>query len=147
MLRTDFSAMSCSIARTHSVLGEAWVPLILRDLLVGIRRFDALLEDLGVSRKVLSERLAQLAELEIVERREYTSRPPRHEYALTPKGIELCGALLVMAAWGDRWMAGPEGPPATFTHRACGKETTFAVQCSACGDAMTADEVLIGDPR
>src|SRR5512138_1438594 len=111
MQRTQFADMACSIARTLDVIGEPWSPLILRDVYVGINRFDQLQRDLGISRKVLTQRLTWLVEQGILERREYSSRPVRHEYVLTGKGAELCDLLMVMVRWGDRWTAGEAGPP------------------------------------
>ena len=58
MQRTDFAEMPCSIARSLAVAGEPWSPLVIRDVFVGITRFDDLQRDLGISRKVLAERLA-----------------------------------------------------------------------------------------
>ena len=60
MQRTSFGHMACSIARTLDVIGEPWSPLILRDVWVGMNRFDQLQADLGISRKVLTERLNRL---------------------------------------------------------------------------------------
>ena len=54
MQRTNFGELACSIARTLDVIGEPWSPLILRDVWVGMHRFDQLLGDLGISRKVLT---------------------------------------------------------------------------------------------
>lgn len=139
--RTDFSQMNCSIARTASVVGESWSPLILRDVLIGIRRFDDLQAELEVSRKVLAARLSWLTEQGVLERVPYSDRPPRDEYVLTPKGRELCDLLLVMAAWGDKWMAGPAGPPTVYRHHACGEPSTAELRCSACGEPMSADTV------
>ena len=92
MQRTNFSAMACSIARTLDVIGEPWSPLILRDVFAGIRRFDQIQADLGISRKVLTERLNHLVEHGVIERRPYDARP-RYEYHLTPKGTELVDLL------------------------------------------------------
>ena len=80
MQRTDFSEMTCSIARSLAVAGEPWSPLVLRDAWVGINRFDDLQRDLGVSRKVLAERLKHLVEEGMLERRLYAERPARYEY-------------------------------------------------------------------
>ena len=110
MQRTSFGEMPCSIARTLDVIGEPWSPLILRDVSVGINRFDQLQADLGISRKVLTERLHHLVEQGVLERRPYDRRP-RYEYHLTKKGVELVDLLMVMNAWGDKWLAG-EGRPA-----------------------------------
>ena len=62
MQRTNFGEMACSIARTLDVIGEPWSPLILRDVWVGISRFDQIQADLGISRKVLTERLNHLVD-------------------------------------------------------------------------------------
>src|SRR6185312_5676707 len=103
MQRTQFGHMACSIARTLDIAGEPWSPLILRDVWVGIRRFDQLQHDLGISSKVLAERLKRLVEHGLLDRVAYSERPLRHEYALTEKGLELVDVLLAVAAWGDRW--------------------------------------------
>ena len=86
MQRTDFSAMACSIARSLAVAGEPWSPLVIRDVFVGINRFDELQRDLGISRKVLAERLAHLVDAGMLEKRPYSERPARHEYVLTQMG-------------------------------------------------------------
>ena len=112
--------MACSIARTLDVIGEPWSPLILRDVFVGIRRFDQIQADLGISRKVLTERLNRLVEHGVLERRPYDAGP-RYEYLLTPKGAELVDLLLVMVGWGDKWLAGEAGPPVLYRHHACGE--------------------------
>ena len=109
MQRTSFREMACSIARTLDVIGEPWSPLILRDVWVGMNRFDEIQADLGISRKVLTERLNHLVEHGVLERRPYDRRP-RYEYHLTAKGTELVDVLMVMAGWGDRWLAGEPGP-------------------------------------
>jgi DNA-binding HxlR family transcriptional regulator len=151
MQRTDFSEFACSIARTLDVVGEPWTPLILRDIWVGLRRFDEIQSDLGISRKVLAERLKWLAECEVVARREYSHTPPRSEYVLTDKGAQLCDLLLVMAGWGDRWTAGEAGPPVLYRHRDCGSISHAELRCSACGGAMSVNTIDVlpgpGAPR
>src|SRR4029453_3360076 len=123
MQRTSFADMTCSIARTLDAAGEWWSPLIVRDVHLGITRFDDLRRDLGISRKVLSERLERLVDQGVLERRAYSQRPPRYEYLLTQKGRELVDVLLAMMAWGDRWTAGSAGPPLLLRHDACGELT------------------------
>ena len=136
MQRTRFGDMACSVARTLDVIGEPWSPLILRDVYVGISRFDQIQRDLGISRKVLAERLAWLCEQGVLRRGE-----PRAGYALTPKGLELCDLLLVMVRWGDRWTAGDAGPPVLYRHHACGEISHVDLHCAHCGDSMHAADV------
>jgi DNA-binding HxlR family transcriptional regulator len=141
MQRTDFAQMTCSIARSLAVAGEPWSPLVLRDVWVGINRFDDLQRDLGISRKVLAERLRHLVEAGMLERRPYSQRPPRHEYVLTRKGFEFVDVLMAMVAWGDRWTAGEAGPPVLYRHRACGQITHVEQRCAACGEILHSADV------
>ena len=141
MQRTQFGEMACSIARTLHIAGEPWSPLILRDVFVGITRFDEIQRDLGISRKVLAERLDWLVEQRVLERRAYSERPPRHDYLLTEKGWELCDVLLAITAWGDRWTAGDDGPPALLRHRTCGELTHAELRCAHCGEPLHAHDV------
>jgi DNA-binding HxlR family transcriptional regulator len=141
MQRTQFGQMACSIARTLDVIGEPWSPLILRDVFAGISRFDQIQDDLGISRKVLAERLKWLVDSGILERREYSASPPRHEYVLTAKGMELCDLLLVMVRWGDRWTAGEAGPPVLYRHHACGQVSEADLTCAHCHQPMRASDV------
>jgi DNA-binding HxlR family transcriptional regulator len=140
MQRTDFSEMACSIARTLDVMGEPWSPLILRDIFVGMSRFEQIQSDLGISRKVLTERLNHLVDRGVLERRPYDNRP-RYEYVLTGKGLELIDVLMAMVAWGDKWLAGEAGPPVLYRHHACGEISHVELSCSHCGKPMHADDV------
>jgi DNA-binding HxlR family transcriptional regulator len=143
MQRTRFGDMACSIARTLDVAGEPWSPLVLRDVWIGISRFDDIQRDLGISRKVLAERLRWLVAQGVLERRAYSERPPRHEYVLTQKGLELCDVLMAITAWGDRWTAGEAGPPALLRHRTCGQLTHAEVRCARCGELLHAGDVAV----
>jgi DNA-binding HxlR family transcriptional regulator len=114
MRRTHFAEMPCSIARTVAVVGEPWSPLILRDVWVGIRRFDELQAELGISRRVLAERLRWLTSQDLLEQREYSMRPPRSEYTLTEKGLDFCGVLTAISAWGIAGQPVTPGRPSCY---------------------------------
>src|ERR1700722_62872 len=141
MQRTQFGSMACSIARTMDVVGEPWSPLVLRNIYIGSNRFDPRQESLGISCKVLAERLRWLTENDVLERREYSARPARYEYVLTAKGLELFNVLMVMVAWGDKWLAGEAGPPVLYRHHACGQIGHAELRCSACGGPMSAADI------
>ena len=133
--------MACSIARGLAVAGEPWSPLVIRDVYVGITRFDDLQRDLGISKKVLAERLRHLVEQGMLERRPYSERPPRFEYVLTPMGQEFMDVLMALVAWGDRWTAGESGPPVLYRHHACGQVAHVEPHCSVCGEPMRSTDV------
>src|SRR5438067_11204948 len=87
MLGNDYSAQTCSIAGALEVVGERWSLLIVRDVFLGLRRFDQIQAELGVARNVLQTRLERLVDEGVLERRLYQERPPRFEYRLTDKGL------------------------------------------------------------
>jgi hypothetical protein len=97
--------------------------------------------DLGISRNLLTRRLGQLLDSGIIERRAYARRPLRYAYGLSPAGLDLVPAILALTAWGERWARPAEGSPLIFVHRACGQSFEAEVHCSACGCALTADQI------
>ncbi|URM94717.1 helix-turn-helix transcriptional regulator [Actinomadura madurae] len=137
MTRTPLGQVACSIARATDLFGDAWTALIMRDVITGVTRFDDLARDLGISRKVLAARLARLVEEGVLTRERYQDHPPREHYRATAKGEELYPVLLALMAWGDRWYAGPEGPPARIRHLDCGNDTTAVPSCAHCGGTLT----------
>jgi DNA-binding HxlR family transcriptional regulator len=141
MRQTSFAQMQCSLARTLEVVGDWWSPLVLRDLYLGVDRFDDLVADLGISRNLLAARLKDLVEGGVVERVRYQVHPPRDRYALTEAGRDLVPVLLALTAWGDRWATPEGGPPIRFEHHDCGQAFIPQVSCSACDRPVTAETV------
>jgi len=140
MRRKSFEDVRCSVAQTLEVVGEWWTLLIVRDLFLGVRRFDAIQERLGIARNVLTDRLDHLVARGIVERRPYQEHPVRSDYVLTDKGRALWPVIEAMRTWGDEWEA-PYGPPLELVHRGCG-HTTHAVQtCAHCGEPLSVRDV------
>jgi DNA-binding HxlR family transcriptional regulator len=138
VLRHDYPGQACSLAKSLEVIGERWSLLIVRDVMNGNRRFSGIQKSLGVARNVLSARLQRLVDEDILERRAYQESPPRHEYFLTEKGLDLWPALLALMHWGDRYSAGPEGPPRIVVHKECGGEVSDRGICESCGEVLTA---------
>ena len=122
------------------MIGAPWSPLVLRDVYMGVNRFEQIQNDLGISRKVLTERLKHLLEHGVLERRQYDPRP-RFEYVLTTRGLELVDLLMAMVKWGDTWLAGEAGPPALYRHHACGQISSVEPHCAHCGEVMHASDV------
>ena len=85
MLKRGYEGQNCSIARTLEIVGERWTLLIIRDVFLGLRRFDQLQESLGVARNVLTDRLNRLVEEGILERVQYSERPPRFELVINAR--------------------------------------------------------------
>jgi DNA-binding HxlR family transcriptional regulator len=102
MLKRDYDGQDCSIARALEIVGERWTLLIVRDALLGVRRFDEFQQSLGIARNVLTDRLNRLVEEGILDRVRYSERPERFEYRLTDKGRDLGVALGGLKQWGDK---------------------------------------------
>ncbi|KUO22680.1 winged helix-turn-helix transcriptional regulator [Streptomyces dysideae] len=113
--RTSLEDSSCAIAQALDVVGDWWTLLIVRDAARGVHRFDELQRELGMSRKVLTERLRLLVDAEVLVRVPYQDRPVRHEYRLTPRGRALLPVLVALQDWGDAWVLGDGSTTATAT--------------------------------
>ncbi|HLU42152.1 MAG TPA: helix-turn-helix domain-containing protein [Microthrixaceae bacterium] len=137
MRRSSFADMHCSVAQSLEQIGEWWTLLILRDALLGVRRFEDFQSRLGIARNVLSARLDTLVRHGIMERRAYSERPPRHEYVLTEKGKDLWPVMTALRQWGDRWAYAPGEHPVVLVHDTCGNETQAVPTCSECGEELT----------
>lgn len=138
MLHHDYPGQACSIAKSLEVIGERWSLLIVRDVMNGNRRFGQMQRSLGIARNVLSARLQRLVDEGILERRAYQESPPRDEYFLTEKGLDLWPALIALLGWGDRHSAGPEGPPVRIVHKDCGGAVSDRGICQRCGKTLQA---------
>jgi DNA-binding HxlR family transcriptional regulator len=105
MLKRDYEGQNCSIARALEVVGDRWTLLIIRDVVLGLRRFDEFLDSLGIASNVLTDRLNRLVDEGVLERVPYSERPKRFEYRLTNKGRELGVPVLALMQWGDRHLS------------------------------------------
>jgi DNA-binding HxlR family transcriptional regulator len=139
MRQTSFHDFHCSLARALEVVGDWWSPLIIRDLFVGVSRFDDLVADLGISRNLLSDRLKRLVAADVVSASQYSEHALRMEYSLTASGREFACVLMAMTAWGDRWHAPAAGPPIRFRHRQ--HRCDPIVSCKMCGEEIDGADV------
>jgi DNA-binding HxlR family transcriptional regulator len=142
MDRLPFSDRKCSIARTVDIVGDRWTPLIVRDVALGISRFDAIQRNLGVSRKVLTQRLQLLLDHEVITRTEYQDNPPRFDYSLTEKGNDLAMVVLAIQQFGDKWSFSQAGPPLLWRHLGCGEISNPVVCCDKCGEVARPGEAV-----
>ncbi len=141
MSRTDTSSWPCTMARSAHVLGDSWNLLIIRQACLGTRRFEDFRIALGIGRNILTTHLNRLVDDGLLHRIPYQERPVRHEYRLTEKGREVYPILAAMAAWGDKWLTGPEGTPLVLHHASCGHDMRAQVVCSQCNQPIDVREI------
>ena len=126
----------CSIARTLEVVGEKWALLAIREVFLGDRRFDEMVRRTGAPRDTLAARLRTLVATGILEKRQYSEHPARSEYHLTQAGRDLYPVIATLMRWGDKHLAGPDGPPLVLEHH-CGHQFVAQLTCEACGEPAT----------
>ena len=90
---------------------------------------------------MLSARLRRLVDSGLIEPRLYQEKPPRHEYFLTEKGLDLWPVLVSLIHWGDKYYPQPEGRPIVLLHKGCGGEIDNRRTCTRCGDPVTVRDV------
>lgn len=122
---------NCSIGLTIDLVGDKWALLILRELVFGIDRFDALQSHLGISRRTLAERLDALVSNGLVEREPITvaGQRSRHRYVLTQAGMELIPVIVALREWGDRHRPDASPPPVVLLHAECGGSVGIVFRC------------------
>lgn len=127
----------CPIDGLLRIVGDRWSLLILRDAFYGVRRFDGFQQHLGISKKILAQRLRQLNEAGILNRVMYQERPQRFEYRLSAMGVDLFPVLLSMSRWGNRWLAKQGNEWLQLRHTGCGHVCEPTMVCSECGERLT----------
>ena len=141
MRHTSLASLPCPVARTLDVIGEWWTLLIVRDALLGARRFEDF-KATGIADNILSARLKKLVDEGIFERQPYQERPERHEYLLTEKGEGLALVVAALRSWGQEWTHGND-QSLRLSHRDCGHEVSTTAYCKQCGHPLTRDEVTL----
>ena len=118
MRRTRFDADPCPIARVADLFGDWWTPIILRDALFGVQRFEDFQKNLDISRATLSSRLTRLVDEGLIEKVAYQQHPVRHEYVLTEKGRAASDVLIAMWRYGeDHFWPERQRPPLELAFR------------------------------
>ncbi|KCZ98815.1 hypothetical protein HPO_07944 [Hyphomonas polymorpha PS728] len=138
----DLDRENCSLARAMAVVGDRWTLLVLRETFLRVRRFDEFQENLGIARRVLTERLKHLVDHGVLEKVAYSQTPLRYEYRLTEKGLGLYPVIISLVHWGDAYYAGKKGPPLLHRHKTCGHDFHSVLTCSECGEAVSPRDVV-----
>jgi DNA-binding HxlR family transcriptional regulator len=106
------------------VLGERWSLLIVREISLGVHRFEDIVYNTGGPRDILATRLRSLERKGLVSRRQYS-------YHLTPAGHDLFGVLQLIRDWGDQHARDDKDDIVAFTHS--GHAFRPTVVCAECG--------------
>lgn len=139
-----YSTGICPVARGLSRAGDMWSSLILRDAGLGLTRFDQFQRSLGIAPNILTRRLATLTAEGLLERRQYSERPPRFEYVLTPCGRDYLPILHALGAWGARHFGG--GPMSELVEVGSTRSVQAVVVDRATGRPLDEMELEVRQP-
>jgi DNA-binding HxlR family transcriptional regulator len=132
--------LSSPVARALALVGDRWTCLILRDVFLGLSRFEELRKRSGAARGTLTSRLKSMVGNGILYKAPYQKSPVRYEYRLTDKGLDLYPFVLAVWAWETGWSHESHIPP-TLTHSICAKNMRPVFRCGNCRSAITMHEV------
>jgi len=131
-----------SLNRALTVLGDWWTVLIVREAFLGSRLFDTFQARLDIPRQTLHNRLRELITHGVLHTRPYQYRPLRHEYRLTPKGLDLYPYALLLWSWQRKWGQNSVNPlPGRLVHRACGQAMEPVFVCGHCREPVLIRDV------
>ena len=123
-----FEGMTCPVADVVGALGDRWATLIMRDLMLGLSRYEELHQSTGITNATLSNRLKLLERNGLVQRQLYQSRPARYEYLTTSMGRKIGLVLMAMIQVGDSWnLEGLSGSPFKFIDTRSGRPVKLAL--------------------
>ena len=99
----------CPISNALDILGDKWTLLVIRDLLAGKTHFkEFMASPEKISSSILTVRLKQLVDEEMIEQEPSTPVPGKMAYRLTPRGESLYPVIKAMAVWGLHHIPGTE---------------------------------------
>ncbi|WP_231134265.1 winged helix-turn-helix transcriptional regulator [Motilibacter deserti] len=132
------------VADVLAVIGERWALLVVREVALGLRRFDEIQAATGAPRAALSDRLHRLTEAGVLRTRPYQvpGSRARLEYTLTEAGYDLLPVLSALSDWGERHLHPDATPAVDYRHGRCGGKVTARLVCE-CGEQATPHDRLV----
>jgi DNA-binding HxlR family transcriptional regulator len=132
------------VADVLKVVGDRWALQVVREVALGVRRFEEMRAATGAPRTVLSDRLRKLSEAGILATRPYQEpgRRQQREYVLTAAGLDLLPVLVALTGWGERHLGAGADPAISYRHFGCGGRVDVTIRCE-CGEAADSPDRLI----
>jgi DNA-binding HxlR family transcriptional regulator len=119
--RTSLECADCPVARSLDAIGDWWSLLIIRDALLGRRRFGEFQKSLGLAKNILTVRLRTLVDRGILEMAPASDGSAYQEYVLTPKGRGIFPILVALRQWNEEFDERPQEIATILVDRVKGK--------------------------
>ena len=136
--RTSLENDNCPVARSLDVLGDWWSLVIIRDALLGLRRFGEFQKNIGLAKNILTVRLRALVEHGILKTVPASDGSAYQEYVLTPKGRGVFPVLVALRQWSEEFSGERDGFPTLLVDRSNGRPVKKL-------ELRAADGRLLGD--
>ena len=143
MTRKRFDDLGCSVACALNEVGDWWSLLVIKQAMLGTRRFGDFQQSLGIAKNILCDRLSRLVDNGVMSRVDVGEHGTRYEYRLTDKGRDLFAVVVALRQWSERWNG--EKDSMRLVDRATGGAIAPVLVQSAEGEALTVADVLFVD--
>ena len=107
--RTSFEGDGCPVARSLEAIGDWWTLLIIREAMLGLRRFGEFQSKLGMAKNILSARLRSMLDHGVLAMVPASDGSAYQEYVLTPKGRGVFPVLVALRQWSEEFSGEPKG--------------------------------------
>ncbi len=147
MKRTSFEKDGCPIARSLDAIGDWWSMLIIREALLGNRRFGEFQKKLGLAKNILAVRLRTLVDQDILETAPASDGSAYQEYVLTPKGRGVFPILVALRQWSEEFDERPEEIATVLVDKQNGRPVRRLELHSEDGRLLTAADTALRDTQ
>lgn len=141
--RTSLKQSACPIARTMEAVGDCWTMLIIRNAMLGQRRFGEFQKDLGLAKNILTERLRTMVADGILTTAPAADGSAYQDYVLTPKGRAVFPIMVALRQWGEDFAFLPGEATNIMVDRKTGKQVRRLELRAADGRLLGAGETAI----
>lgn len=133
--------LCCNIAQTLNMIGDKWTLLILHAVKENHHTYKEIQEVLsGIPTNLLSNRLKELCQDDLLQCELYTEHPPRYRYSLTPKSLDLDDVYNALTIWGNRHL---DKSYKSISHDECHGEIEIVYRCKDCGEIINREDLKI----
>ncbi|MDX1802544.1 MAG: helix-turn-helix domain-containing protein [Alcanivorax sp.] len=139
MAKKRFHDMGCSVARALDEVGDWWSLLVVKEAMMGTRRYVDFQAHLGIAKNVLCDRLSRLVENGVMVREDVGEHGTRYEYRLTEKGRDLFTVVTALRQWSERWH--PRCDSLQLVDREAGAPLATVQVCDSRGRPLTVRDV------
>ena len=143
MTRKRFDDLDCSVACALNEVGDWWSLLIIKQAMLGTRRYVDFQQRLGIAKNILCNRLSRLVENGVMARVNVGEHGTRYEYRLTEKGRDLFAVVVALRQWSERWSGNKDAM--RLVERSSGSPIAQVAVQSAEGEALSVRDVLFVD--